>query len=583
MINKATNVIINNEQLMAEWDKGKNDSLHIYPETTALHCNRKVWWKCNNGHSWEMSPDKRLKAKGCPYCSNKRVLIGYNDLSTLFPHLAKEWNFSKNEVDINSIVIGSAKRINWICSKCKHEWICPLRGRTQRGTGCPECAKKEIPAKRLQTIVAKAGAITDPLLLKEWNYGKNEKEGLFPDKLPPKSNKRAWWKCSTCGYEWQAVIADRTEGSRCPLCINRVVVPGINDLATTHPQLAAEWDYEANGKLTPHNVTYGKGSKVGWICPLGHKYKATILHRSGGTNCPICNAGRQTSFAEQAVFYYVKKIFPNAVNRYREIFDNGMELDIYIPEIKYGIEYDGSFWHKRESKETNRKEATKYSICQSNNIKLIRIKAVEEIPSVTAQYFADYTLFYKEDDLQELEKLIQSLYFKLCNSTIHPLKKWKDAIGTVNIKRDRFEISKYLSKIKNSFADKYPEIAKEWHPTKNKGLSPNVFNCGSSFLAWWLCPVCGHEWETSIYHRANGTGCEKCSQKKHSGGSHYKARKIYQYTKEGIFIQEWQSVSEASRELKINNSNIFMCANGKRAVAGGYWWSFEYCDKELAK
>ena len=61
--------------------------------------------------------------------------------------------------------------------------------------------------------------------------------------------------------------------------------------------------------------------------------------------------------------------------------------------------------------------------------------------------------------------------------------------------------------------------------------------------------------------------------------NHYKAKKIYQYTREGVFLKEWGSISEASKAIKINNSNISMCAEGKRTIAGGYRWSFEYFEK----
>ena len=66
-------------------------------------------------------------------------------------------------------------------------------------------------------------------------------------------------------------------------------IKGVNDLATTHPEIAKEWYQPENGSLTPSDVTYGSGKKVKWKCPKGHIYSAAILHRtSGGTNCPIC-------------------------------------------------------------------------------------------------------------------------------------------------------------------------------------------------------------------------------------------------------------------------------------------------------
>ena len=74
-----------------------------------------------------------------------------------------------------------------------------------------------------------------PNLLREWDYEKNNKINLYPQNTTSGSNKKAWWKCSKCGHSWQAKILNRkTRG--CPLCANRVVVSGINDLATPKSQ-----------------------------------------------------------------------------------------------------------------------------------------------------------------------------------------------------------------------------------------------------------------------------------------------------------------------------------------------------------
>ena len=39
----------------------------------------------------------------------------------------------------------------------------------------------------------------------------------------------------------------------------------------------------------------------------------------------------------------------------------------------------------------------------------------------------------------------------------------------------------------------FPEIAKEWHPTKNGNLTPLNFHANSRWKAWWICKR-GHEW-----------------------------------------------------------------------------------------
>ena len=169
-------------------------------------------------------------------------------------------------------------------------------------------------------------------MLNFWNHGTTKKNApLKPENITASSNKSVWWKCPVCGYSWKAKVSNRTHGRGCPLCSNRILVKGVNDLETCNPALASEWDYTKNAPLTPADAFPKSGRKCFWVCPKGHSYSATVLHRASGTNCPICNSGRQTSFAEQAVFYYIKKLFPDAISRYKDIFNNGMELDIFVP------------------------------------------------------------------------------------------------------------------------------------------------------------------------------------------------------------------------------------------------------------
>lgn len=65
----------------------------------------------------------------------------------------------------------------------------------------------------------------------------------------------------------------------------------------------------------------------------------------------------------------------------------------------------------------------------------------------------------------------------------------------------------------NSIASLYPELAKQWHPTKNGDLNPDQVTKASKRKAWWMCPVAhDHVWEASIGSRArNGRGCPFCA------------------------------------------------------------------------
>ena len=60
-----------------------------------------------------------------------------------------------------------------------------------------------------------------------------------------------------------------------------------------------------------------------------------------------------------------------------------------------------------------------------------------------------------------------------------------------------------------NLAVKFPEISKEWHPTKNDDLTPEQVPPGSNSKAWWKCKR-GHEWDATIKNRTSGHGCPKC-------------------------------------------------------------------------
>ena len=366
-------------------------------------------------------------------------------------------------------------------------------------------------------------------------------------------------------------------GRGCPCCANKTAVQGINDLETVRPELAKEWHPTANGTLTPQQVTIGSGKKVWWRCPYGHEYQASILHRGHGTNCPVCNSGRQTSFAEQALFYYIRQVYPDAVSRCSDILPGRMELDIYIPSIQLAIEYDGSYWHRNKQKA----ESEKYRQCKEKGIKLIRIKEEmgDEIP-LTAD-----TVYHMEnlENRKVLEQLIRHVLDRLDPSSnfLTRKKPWHvHSDVAVDLCKDQFKIMESARSPKEkSLSVVRPDLAQEWHPSKNENLTPDMVTAGSDVRVWWKCRTCGYEWQTSVSHRVNGTGCNRCYREKNRQ-NHPLSKKIYQYSLDGTFIREWKSISEAGRTLHINISNITMCAQNARKKAGGFCWKYDPPEKE---
>ena len=105
---KEKRYVSDNAQLMAEWNWEKNTASDLDPHKLTVGSERKVWWKCSEGHEWQAVCYSRIAGNQCPICSGRQVLIGYNDLYTLMPEIALQWHPTKNgeftskEVTVNS-------------------------------------------------------------------------------------------------------------------------------------------------------------------------------------------------------------------------------------------------------------------------------------------------------------------------------------------------------------------------------------------------------------------------------------------------------------------------------------------------
>lgn len=103
---------------------------------------KKLLWVCSKGHEWEAVAGSRYRGDyGCPYCSNQKILIGFNDLATTNPGLAKEVS-PNSEIKATEVTSGSKKKLLWKCSN-GHEWLATV-GSRYNGIGCPYCSNKKV-------------------------------------------------------------------------------------------------------------------------------------------------------------------------------------------------------------------------------------------------------------------------------------------------------------------------------------------------------------------------------------------------------------------------------------------------------
>jgi len=540
--------------LMAEWDYRKNA---ISPETLSHGSHTRVWWRCENGHSWECAVKNRTSEKhqrSCPICKS---------LWFLRPDLIVEFDQEKNgELNPQHVTANSHKKVHWLCSDCGHSYLATVYNRNSGNSGCPACSGSVVTAKNRLSVHSAE-------LVSEW--GKKNKRP--PTEFSYGSDHRAYWECSTCAHEWRASINKRTiSGRGCPACSGRVVSDK-NRLSIQRPNLLSEIHPTKNKDFDPSKVSYGTNLKIWWKCEMGHEWQAVITNRARGAGCPHCKP--HTSRAELRLYAELEGLFDEVRNR--EKIDK-IELDIFLPALKLGIEYDGAFWHKGKSNADNTKNQKMKEkgvtlirmrekplqkiddldvLVDPNDLKLDNIKQLvknilglsnnSEKPLKLKKYLTA-TTFIAENRYRELvsslpgpepQKSLQHLNPELSkswdvdlNAPLTPMMftpfsdkrvqwicqddkthRWEARIAT----RSQgygcpFCAGKRTNK-EDSFGKKYPKLLSEFDSEKNGDLSPFQFRVGSTQKVWWICSLCNHNWRSTIGSRTKGHGCPKCGKK----------------------------------------------------------------------
>lgn len=407
---------------------------------------------------------------------------------TVFKNLIKEWDPIKNSGrQPEDYTKTSKEKIWWICPK-NHSYQSAIHYRT-KGVNCPYCAgKKPSKENNLYSLF--------PKIAEEWHPTKNGT--LTPKDVTKGSRKKAWWFCSK-NHVYQATISERTrtKGTSCPFCAGKKASKE-NNLQDLFPEITKEWHPTKNGDLTPRDVTKGSQKKVWWLCPKGHTYDALIISRRRD-GCPFC-AGRRVS-AEN-------------------------NLQVLYPKLSEEWDYDknGNFTPNDVTRGSSKKV---WWICPKKH------SYKSAISSRTAGRGCPYCAGKKAS----IENSLQSVFPDIA-------KEWDPIKNGANTPNDCTKASSkmvwwlcpknhsYQAKVlsrawgsncpycagqkvcnENSLLNLFPDIAKEWHATKNGDLTPNDITKGSHKKAWWLCPK-GHTYEAIVKNRTkkiNPSGCSYCS------------------------------------------------------------------------
>lgn len=304
-------------------------------------------WECeNHPETYLSSPASRFRGQGCPYCSHNKTLAGFNDLATKNPEALKEWDNQKNDLQPQEVQSQSSKKVWWIC-ELKHSYQ-QIISKHVKGQGCPYCAGRK--------VLVGFNDICDKQLIVEWDAQKNIKSITEYTKG---SNYNAWWKCEKNNHTFQATITNRIQRKDgCPYCSGRKFLQEFNDLQSQMPEILEEWLYEKNTGLNPESVHYKTMKKAWFKCSkCQHQWRTSIYNRSvRKTGCPECAYNITVSKGEKELRQFISQICGNdkVLINDRNII-SPMEIDIVIPSLKIGIEYNGDYWHSEKKIQESKK------------------------------------------------------------------------------------------------------------------------------------------------------------------------------------------------------------------------------------
>ena len=134
-------------------------------------------------------------------------------------------------------------------------------------------------------------------------------------------------------------------------------------------------EFIEKAELVHSNYDYSKveyvnnKTKVIIICQKHGEFLISPDNFLQGKGCPKC--GNHLSYAEEEICKLISKHYE--VERNNRSILNGLEIDIFVPTLKIGIEYNGLRWHSERFGKDRNYHLNKLNLANNNGIKLIQI------------------------------------------------------------------------------------------------------------------------------------------------------------------------------------------------------------------
>ena len=331
-------------------DKAKkiHGDKYDYSKVNYVNSKTKVCIICpKHGEFWQ-EPRHHLSKHGCPMCgkenSDRKQSLTLNE----FIEKSNQIHNGKYRYD----------KVNYVNAETKVCIICPKHGEFWqaphshlRGQGCPKCGReRNINSIKItnEAFIEKATQIHGG----KYDYSKC----IYKD-----SNTKVKIICPIHGEFWQ-IASSHLNGHGCVKCANIGKLNTISDFINLS-------NNKHHGKYDYSRVNYiNNATKVCIICPKHGEFWQRPDNHIKGQGCPKC--GQIMSKAEDEIINILKDFCPQRHNR---TLLEGKEIDIYLHNLKLGIEYNGLRWHSEEFGKDHRYHLNKLNECNEQGIRLIQI------------------------------------------------------------------------------------------------------------------------------------------------------------------------------------------------------------------
>ena len=344
-------------------------------------------------------------------------------------------------------------------------------------------------------------------------------------------------KCKVCEYEFEAKARKlRTCGHSC-LCTNKALPHEVfvQKAEIANPSIKVIGNYQK--------------SKVKVSCQCkrcGHIWDVLPANLLKGRGCPNC-ANNQTSFAERVLLLVFRKLLGDDSVLERDKTAIGMEIDIYIPSMRFGIEIGSWYWHQRKLEH----DLEKYNKCKESGIKLLTV--YDDFDEQNLNFGEDFITYDKKFNDAKDNGIFKQYIIDIVKRASLPFTMSDEELNNIFIQARIDTKRKDTKTIMDEIASIHPtiELLDEYQGTKVKMR----FNC----------KVCGHQWYANYDHLVRRRqGCPNCFSKK-------KCKSVRNIDTGEVF----ESLSAAARKYNMSGAGIKLaCKRKDNNQCKGYRWEY---------